>query len=449
MGHSLRRDPVQCARHGRIRRGVGGIRPHSRAYQHTAAACGDSLQRIQLRRRLCLRLPAGAAGIGYIGDHGACRIAITEGVQLMSIQVVDVTKRFGTFEALNGVNLEIQPGELVALLGPSGSGKTTLLRVIAGLEQPDSGRILFNDEDTTDTRVQEREVGFVFQHYALFRHMSIFENVAFGLRVRPRASRPAESEIKRRVMELLKLVRLDWLPDRSPHQLPGGQRQRIALAGALAIEPKVLLLDEPFGALDAKVRKELRRWLRRLHDDINLTSVFVTHDQEEALEVADRVVVVNHGRIEQVGTPEEVYDHPATPFVYQFIGHVNRFRDHLAGDERNAAYVRPHEIDIFEKPDASAFEATLNHAVKIGSLVRLELARSDNGNLVGDLDVENFPTLLVARGGQILFFGTMLPHADHLARLLRTLADAGAPPIAADPALRALAGQLERRGRAS
>ncbi|HEX9390815.1 MAG TPA: sulfate ABC transporter ATP-binding protein [Usitatibacteraceae bacterium] len=321
----------------------------------------------------------------------------------MSIQVIDVTKRFGTFEALNGVNLEIQPGELVALLGPSGSGKTTLLRVIAGLEQPDSGRILFNDEDTTDTRVQEREVGFVFQHYALFRHMSIFENVAFGLRVRPRASRPAESEIKRRVMELLKLVQLDWLADRFPHQLSGGQRQRIALARALAIEPKVLLLDEPFGALDAKVRKELRRWLRRLHDDINLTSVFVTHDQEEALEVADRVVVVNHGRIEQVGTPEEVYDHPATPFVYQFIGHVNRFRDHLAGDERNAAYVRPHEIDIFEKPDASAFEATLNHAVKIGSLVRLELARSDNGDLVEvELSRERYDHLDV-QPGKVLY----------------------------------------------
>jgi sulfate transport system ATP-binding protein len=317
----------------------------------------------------------------------------------MSIQVIDVTKRFGTFEALNGVNLEIRPGELVALLGPSGSGKTTLLRVIAGLEQPDSGRILFNDEDTTERRVQEREVGFVFQHYALFRHMSIFENVAFGLRVRPRAMRPAESEIKRRVMELLKLVQLDWLADRFPHQLSGGQRQRIALARALAIEPKVLLLDEPFGALDAKVRKELRRWLRRLHDEINLTSVFVTHDQEEALEVADRVVVVNHGRIEQVGTPEEVYDHPATPFVYQFIGQVNRFRDHHAGDDRNAAYVRPHEIDISETPDPAAFAATLDHAVKIGPFVRLELSRRDNGDLVEvELSRERYDHLNVATG---------------------------------------------------
>jgi len=317
----------------------------------------------------------------------------------MSIQVVDVTKRFGTFEALNGVNLEIQPGELVALLGPSGSGKTTLLRVIAGLEQPDTGRILFNDEDTTHTRVQEREVGFVFQHYALFRHMSIFENVAFGLRVRPRAQRPNEAEIRRRVLALLKLVQLDWLADRYPHQLSGGQRQRIALARALAIEPKVLLLDEPFGALDAKVRKELRRWLRRLHDEINLTSVFVTHDQEEALEVADRVVVVNHGRIEQIGTPEEVYDHPATPFVYQFIGHVNRFRDPHAASDANAAYVRPHDIDISEQPDASAIQATLQHAVKIGAFVRLELARNDNGDLVEvELSRERFDHLNVANG---------------------------------------------------
>ncbi len=317
----------------------------------------------------------------------------------MSIQVLDATKRFGTFEALNGVNLNIQPGELVALLGPSGSGKTTLLRVIAGLEQPDSGRILFNEEDTTHTRVQEREVGFVFQHYALFRHMSIFENVAFGLRVRPRAVRPAEAEIRRRVMDLLKLVQLDWLADRYPHQLSGGQRQRIALARALAIEPKVLLLDEPFGALDAKVRKELRRWLRRLHDEINLTSVFVTHDQEEALEVADRVVVVNRGKIEQIGTPEEVYDHPATPFVYQFIGQVNRFRGPHSGSGQEAAYVRPHEIDILDQADVSTVPATLRHAVKIGSFVRLELARSDNGDLVEvELSRERYDHLAVGTG---------------------------------------------------
>lgn len=341
----------------------------------------------------------------------------------MTIQVQQVSKRFGTFDALNGVDLEIHPGELVALLGPSGSGKTTLLRVIAGLEQPDSGRILFNNQDTTHARVQEREVGFVFQHYALFRHMTIFENVAFGLRVRPRATRPGEAEIKERVMALLKLVQLDWLADRYPHQLSGGQRQRIALARALAIEPKVLLLDEPFGALDAKVRKELRRWLRRLHDEINLTSVFVTHDQEEALEVADRVVVVNHGKIEQVGTPEEVYDHPATPFVYQFLGNVNLFEGRVhqgvadvgggrivtpehddVVDTAGTAYVRPHDIEIADGPAGGAVEATLNHAVKIGSVVRLELARRDNGRLVEvEVPRERFEHLKVETGNVVYF----------------------------------------------
>lgn len=339
----------------------------------------------------------------------------------MSIQVQNVTKRFGTFEALNGVNLDIRPGELVALLGPSGSGKTTLLRVIAGLEQPDSGSIHFNGEDTTETRVQEREVGFVFQHYALFRHMTIFENVAFGLRVRPRSQRPSEQEITRRVMQLLKLVQLDWLADRYPHQLSGGQRQRIALARALAIEPKVLLLDEPFGALDAKVRKELRRWLRRLHDEINLTSVFVTHDQEEALEVADRVVVVNHGRIEQVGTPEEVYDHPATPFVYQFLGNVNQFQGRVKrgvasiGDKRIVApehaevedsavtaYVRPHDIDIAKAPSDAAVAATISHALKVGPVVRMELARQDTGSIVEvELPRERFDDLNISAGNVV------------------------------------------------
>jgi sulfate/thiosulfate transport system ATP-binding protein len=310
----------------------------------------------------------------------------------MTIEVQNVSKRFGTFDALNGVDLTIEPGELVALLGPSGSGKTTLLRVIAGLEAPDSGRILFNGIDTTETRVQEREVGFVFQHYALFRHMTIFENVAFGLRVRPRKERPSEKEIQRRVHELLNLVQLDWLHDRYPHELSGGQRQRIALARALAIEPKVLLLDEPFGALDAKVRKELRRWLRRLHDEINLTSVFVTHDQEEALEVADRVVVVNHGRIEQVGRPDEVYDHPATPFVYRFLGNVNVFEPRAQSDA--TAYVRPHEIDIRADADATTIAATLNHAVKIGPVVRMEFQRRDNGQLIEvELSRERFDAL--------------------------------------------------------
>src|SRR3990167_7635162 len=231
----------------------------------------------------------------------------------MSIAIRNVSKDFGTFKALRDVNLDIESGELIALLGPSGCGKTTLLRIIAGLETPDTGNILFSGEDTTDVHVRERNVGFVFQHYALFRHMTVLENVAFGLRVKPRGERPSDAQIKARVHDLLKLVQLDWLADRYPSQLSGGQRQRIALARALAVEPKVLLLDEPFGALDAKVRKELRRWLARLHEEVHLTSVFVTHDQEEAMEVADRVVVINAGKIEQSGSPQQVWDHQASP----------------------------------------------------------------------------------------------------------------------------------------
>ncbi len=244
----------------------------------------------------------------------------------MSIEIRNISKQFGSFQALRDVSLDIQSGELIALLGPSGCGKTTLLRIIAGLETPDVGSIHFSGEDTTDVHVRDRGVGFVFQHYALFRHMTVFENVAFGLRVKPRGERPSDAQIKQKVTDLLKLVQLDWLADRYPSQLSGGQRQRIALARALAVEPKVLLLDEPFGALDAKVRKELRRWLRRLHDELHVTSIFVTHDQEEALEVADRVVVINQGRIEQSGSPQEVWDQPASPFVYGFLGDVNLFK---------------------------------------------------------------------------------------------------------------------------
>src|SRR5213596_348232 len=238
----------------------------------------------------------------------------------MSIELSHINKSFGTYQALRDVSLSIHDGELVALLGPSGSGKTTLLRIIAGLEAPDAGIVSFHGADATDRHVRERQVGFVFQHYALFAHMTIFENVAFGLRVRPRRQRLPDAEIRKKVRALLELVQLDWLADRHPHQLSGGQRQRIALARALAVEPRVLLLDEPFGALDAKVRKDLRRWLRRLHDDLHVTTVFVTHDQEEALEVADRVVLMNEGQIEQVGSPDEVYDHPATPFAFGFLG---------------------------------------------------------------------------------------------------------------------------------
>src|SRR5512143_1324353 len=236
----------------------------------------------------------------------------------MSIEIRNIDKRFGGFMALRDISLEIGTGELIALLGPSGSGKTTLLRIIAGLEQPDRGAVALHGSDITDRNVRERDIGFVFQHDALFRHMTVFENVAFGLEVKPRSERLPKQKIRERVCELLRLVQIEGLADRHPSQLSGGQRQRVALARALAVEPKVLLLDEPFGALDAKVRKELRRWLLRLHDEVKVTTIFVTHDQEEALEVADRIVIMNHGGIEQVGAPEEVYDYPANPFVYQF-----------------------------------------------------------------------------------------------------------------------------------
>jgi sulfate transport system ATP-binding protein len=238
----------------------------------------------------------------------------------MSIVIRGVGKRFGSFVALDRVDLAVATGELVALLGPSGSGKTTLLRVIAGLESPDEGSMHFDGRDATGDSVRDRRVGFVFQHYALFRHMTVFENVAFGLRVKPRRSRLCESALRAKVRDLLALVQLDGMATRYPSQLSGGQRQRVALARALAVEPAVLLLDEPFGALDAKVRKELRRWLRRLHDDLRVTSVFVTHDQEEALEVADRIVIMNHGRIEQIGSREELYDSPVSAFVTEFLG---------------------------------------------------------------------------------------------------------------------------------
>ena len=319
----------------------------------------------------------------------------------MSIEIRNIHKQFGDFQALRDVSLHIDSGELVALLGPSGCGKTTLLRIIAGLETPDRGSIHFSGEDTTDVHVRDRNVGFVFQHYALFRHMTVFENVAFGLRVKPRSERPSETQIRQKVMDLLKLVQLDWIADRYPSQLSGGQRQRIALARALAVEPKVLLLDEPFGALDAKVRKELRRWLRRLHDELHVTSIFVTHDQEEALEVADRVVVINQGRIEQSGSPQEVWEHPASPFVYGFLGDVNLFhgrahegRVHAGGLEIHApehadaqdakafAYVRPYELDVQPwSPGAerdadgraSGLVARLDRAIVVGPIARLEL----------------------------------------------------------------------------
>ena len=276
----------------------------------------------------------------------------------MSIEIRNVSKNFNAFKALNEINLDIQSGELVALLGPSGCGKTTLLRIIAGLETPDAGSIVFHGEDVSQHDVRDRNVGFVFQHYALFRHMTVFDNVAFGLRMKPKRERPSEKQIAEKVHELLNMVQLDWLADRYPEQLSGGQRQRIALARALAVEPKILLLDEPFGALDAKVRKELRRWLRKFHDEIHLTTIFVTHDQEEALEIADEVVIMNQAKVEQVGTPQEVYDRPASPFVYEFLGNVNVLRAqalasvgaHDAGaptlEADGQVYVRPHDIEV-------------------------------------------------------------------------------------------------------
>ena len=328
----------------------------------------------------------------------------------MSIEVRNLNKRFGQTVVCDNLNLDIPSGELVALLGPSGSGKTSLLRIIAGLEAPDTGTVLFHGEDTTHTDVRRRQVGFVFQHYALFGHMSIFENVAFGLRVRPKATRPSDKQITAKVTDLLKLVQLDWLADRYPHQLSGGQRQRIALARALAVEPKVLLLDEPFGALDAKVRKELRRWLRRLHDEVHVTSVFVTHDQEEAMEVADRIVLMNQGRIEQVGTPDEVYDHPATPFVLKFLGDVNLFHgrlDHaqgVAAASGDVSYVRPHELQIVAEAQTGSVAVRLTQVLTVGPNTRLEFKRVDDGS---DIDVE-------------------LPRAEYRALRERLPLDAGA-----------------------
>jgi len=329
----------------------------------------------------------------------------------MSIEIENITKQFGTFTALNDINLSIPSGELVALLGPSGSGKTTLLRIIAGLDTPNSGKILFNGEDTTQSHVRERKVGFVFQHYALFKHMTVFDNVAFGLNVRPRQTRPSKSEIKSKVSKLLQLVQLDGMAKRYPAQLSGGQRQRIALARALAVEPQVLLLDEPFGALDAQVRAELRRWLRRLHDEIHVTSVFVTHDQEEALEVADRIVVMNKGCIEQAGTPDQVYEHPANPFVLNFLGNVNLFHGRLhhagsgqhASNENAVSYVRSHDIDIERSPqDSTALKSEIKHIQKLGPSVRVTLAVEGNGDFIeAELTRDVFQNLGLRHGEQV------------------------------------------------
>jgi sulfate transport system ATP-binding protein len=318
----------------------------------------------------------------------------------MDIAIRGIHKRFGDFTALHGIDLDIASGELLALLGPSGSGKTTLLRAIAGLEPIDGGQILFGDTDATALSVQERRVGFVFQHYALFKHMTVLDNITFGLRMRPRAQRPSALEIKRRGLELLELVQLGGLEKRYPAQLSGGQRQRVALARALAIEPRVLLLDEPFGALDAKVRKDLRRWLRQLHRETGYTTVFVTHDQEEALELADRIVVMNRGRIEQVGSTDQVYDAPRTPFVFDFLGSPNVLPGEVRGDGvylagASAPIQAPNgfrlgPVDVYARPsefrvaadDPAAIEGRILETQRTGVLLRLTVSLAANGQAI-------------------------------------------------------------------
>jgi sulfate transport system ATP-binding protein len=337
----------------------------------------------------------------------------------MTIAARGITKRFGDFVALRDASLEVKQGELLALLGPSGSGKTTLLRILAGLEFPDVGSVHLDGEEATARSVRDRRVGFVFQHYALFRHMTVFENVAFGLRVQPRRVRPGRAEIRARVEELLALVQLESLAGRLPSQLSGGQRQRVALARALAVRPRVLLLDEPFGALDSRVRKDLRRWLRNLHDELGITSVFVTHDQEEALELADRVVVMNHGRIEQEGTPEQVYHEPASRFVFEFLGDVNVFHARVdrglarVGDamfmigertagEQAAIYVRPHLLEVLRAPtrpeDLRARVARVHAA---GPTVKVELATEGGGTVQAELSQEQHDALKLSRGEEV------------------------------------------------
>jgi sulfate transport system ATP-binding protein len=309
----------------------------------------------------------------------------------MDIRIRNIAKAFGISPALHGVDLDIRSGELIGLLGPSGSGKTTLLRIIAGLETPTAGQVFFGDDDTSNRTVQERRVGFVFQHYALFKHMTVADNVAYGLRVRPRRERPSGAEITRRVVELLDLVQLGGFAGRFPGQLSGGQRQRVALARALAVEPKVLLLDEPFGALDAKVRKELRRWLREIHDKTGHTTVFVTHDQDEALELSDRITILDKGRIEQIGVPDEIYDRPATPFVFGFIGESSHIPVTLAGgrvlvdanplpfeaaglpDGPATLFVRPHDVSLTDAAHG-ALSGLLLAQRRAGATRRVEVA---------------------------------------------------------------------------
>ncbi len=342
----------------------------------------------------------------------------------MSIKIENISKHFGSFKALDKLNLDIPTGELVALLGPSGCGKTTLLRIIAGLEFPDSGKIFFDGRETSMQSVKKRQVGFVFQHYALFRHMNVFKNVAFGLSVKSKNERPSKSEIKEKVLSLLKLVQMEHLAHYYPDQLSGGQRQRVALARVLAVEPKMLLLDEPFGALDARVRQELRRWLKRLHEHLQVTSLFVTHDQEEAMEVADKVVVMNQGKIEQIGSPEQIYHQPASAFVYHFLGNVNLFHGRIEkntihvgdlklkipnnekpglpvqnGTESARLFLRPHLLEIHKEPNSTnGFSAVVKHVNAAGSMVKVELKTSWAEELFAEISQERLRQLDLKKG---------------------------------------------------
>jgi sulfate transport system ATP-binding protein len=349
----------------------------------------------------------------------------------MSIEVKQITKIFGTFKALDDVSLKVETGELIALLGPSGSGKTTLLRIIAGLETADAGEILFHGEDAKEKQTKDRSVGFVFQHYALFRHMTVFENIAFGLRVKPKSFRPSEQQIKEKVHELLKLVQLEWVASRYPSQLSGGQRQRIALARALAIEPKVLLLDEPFGSLDANVRKELRQWLRRFHDNLHITSLFVTHDQEEALEVADKIVVMNAGKIEQIGTPEEVYHKPVSAFVLNFLGNVNLFHARVEegklsvgtapGVQEPAAkiksakmYVRPHQLSVTREPlSVNSVKVVLVFINPAGSSVKIEACAQDGNNFQVEITQDEYKALNLAKNDEVYLTPKKITYSEY------------------------------------
>ncbi|MBF0484523.1 MAG: sulfate ABC transporter ATP-binding protein [Candidatus Omnitrophica bacterium] len=339
----------------------------------------------------------------------------------MSIEVKNIRKNFGDFQALQDLSLKVESGELLALLGPSGSGKTTLLRIVAGLDSVDQGQVLFEEQDAQHQKARERGVGFVFQHYALFRNMTVFDNIAFGLKVQPRRIRPTKAKIRQKVLELLNLVQLEWLADRYPWQLSGGQRQRIALARALAVRPKVLLLDEPFGSLDAQVRKELRLWLRRFHDEFHITTLFVTHDQEEALEVADRIVVMNKGRIEQVGTPEDVYHNPANPFVLSFLGNVNLFHCRLAEgkafigdsaldvpglvlDQPKTAklYVRPNQFKISRGPGkGDALKAMVEYVNPAGIVVKVNLKTENGERIYVEISHDEFNHLRLMKSQQV------------------------------------------------